>query len=286
MRLNPWPLIVFGLIVLPFMLTGCGVYNYPIYNCVPQSPPAFTPAPQSTVITLGADAFGKTITVTPSTLIHIAIACHGSTPAQSIAATAGGAVDILSSGYNHNRSAFDAVLSVNRPGVETIEFTRLSGEACCAPPPPLIVIVPGGDFTPSTLPAVLATLQFFGPSQDDSQIHWQACTYIYVYRSGYCPLTTPVSTRLIQLVNYIESAPCGEQYLSAAPFSSPDLPTFTFLAVHLESNGNVTIVIQRPPARPDLTVTMTQQLDGTWLASDLASGTGPSSSIFSSPPNC
>jgi hypothetical protein len=51
------------------------------------------------------------------------------------------------------------------------------------------------------------------------------------------------------------------------------------------ANGGVTVVIQRTPGRSNLTAVMTET-SGTWLASDLASGTGPSASIFSAKPNC
>src|SRR3989442_15668600 len=51
-------------------------------------------------------------------------------------------------------------------------------------------------------------------------------------------------------------------------------------------DGKVTVVIERgSPAPPTLTAVMTNQ-SGTWLASDLASGIGPSASIFSANPNC
>jgi hypothetical protein len=52
-----------------------------------------------------------------------------------------------------------------------------------------------------------------------------------------------------------------------------------------ESDGSVTVVIGRPPARANLTVVMSLEGDA-WLAADLASGSGPSASIFSAKPNC
>jgi len=51
-------------------------------------------------------------------------------------------------------------------------------------------------------------------------------------------------------------------------------------------DGTVTVVIERGlSAPPHLTTVMTDQ-HGVWLASDLASGTGPAASIFSTNPNC
>jgi hypothetical protein len=54
-----------------------------------------------------------------------------------------------------------------------------------------------------------------------------------------------------------------------------------------DAGGTVTVVIRRPatPAPPDLTVVLTHR-NGVWLATDLASGSGPSASIFATNPHC
>jgi len=55
------------------------------------------------------------------------------------------------------------------------------------------------------------------------------------------------------------------------------------------ADGSVSVVIQRQGGRgvvlPNLTAVMTDE-NGTWLATDLASGAGPGASIFSASPNC
>ena len=57
------------------------------------------------------------------------------------------------------------------------------------------------------------------------------------------------------------------------------------LSAAAESDGSVTVVIRRSPARANLTALMSLEGDA-WLAADLASGNGPSASIFSAKPNC
>jgi hypothetical protein len=69
-----------------------------------------------------------------------------------------------------------------------------------------------------------------------------------------------------------------QQLLEASP---------TVVSAHGDPSGTVTVVVRRPvtPARPDLTLVMTQR-NGVWLATQLASGSGPSASIFAAKPNC
>jgi hypothetical protein len=70
----------------------------------------------------------------------------------------------------------------------------------------------------------------------------------------------------------------SQNLLNAAP---------TVVSAHGDPRGTVTVVIRRPvtPAPPDLTVVMTRR-DGVWRATDLATGRGPSASIFSASPQC
>jgi hypothetical protein len=101
-----------------------------------------------------------------------------------------------------------------------------------------------------------------------------------------CPLSANVKARLVCLDSTRFGSDvngCGEDYISGTQngmFNAPKV-----LSASAENNGNVTVVIQRIPLRPNLTAVMTEG-NGVWLATDLASGTGPSASIFSAKPNC
>jgi hypothetical protein len=99
-------------------------------------------------------------------------------------------------------------------------------------------------------------------------------------------MTPAVNARLIVLKSggyFSDAGGCGEDYISAGQNGLNTAPIVS--SVVADANGSVTVVIQRGPARPDLTAVMTGE-GSTWLASDLASGTGPSASIFSAKPNC
>jgi hypothetical protein len=103
-----------------------------------------------------------------------------------------------------------------------------------------------------------------------------------------CPFEPALITRLKYLgsVGYFADAPpgvCGEDYITGTQnglFTAPQI-----LSAASNANGTVAVVIQRGTPPPNFTVTMTSG-SGKWLASDLASGTGPSASIFSAKPNC
>jgi hypothetical protein len=101
-----------------------------------------------------------------------------------------------------------------------------------------------------------------------------------------CPFTSAVKDRLNALSAAgfgSDVAPgCGEEYITATQnglFTEPQV-----LSATPGAHGAVTVVIARGLS-PNMTATMTLG-SGTWLASDLASGTGPSASIFSAKPNC
>ena len=103
-----------------------------------------------------------------------------------------------------------------------------------------------------------------------------------------CPFSAAVKARLASLGSsgYFADAPpgvCGEEYITGTQNGLNTAPKV--LSAVAGADGSVTVVIQRGPPPPDFTVTMTNE-SGTWLASDLASGTGPSASIFSAKPNC
>jgi hypothetical protein len=103
-----------------------------------------------------------------------------------------------------------------------------------------------------------------------------------------CPFAATVKTRLSDLSSsgYFGDAPpgkCGEDYITGTQnglFSEPKM-----LSSAANADGSVTVVIRRGPPPPDFTVTMKYD-GGAWLATDLASGTGPAASVFSATPNC
>jgi hypothetical protein len=84
---------------------------------------------------------------------------------------------------------------------------------------------------------------------------------------------------------YFSDRACAEEYLTGTQNGLPTAPTV--LSAHEDAGGTVTVVIRRPatPAPPDLTVVMTHR-NGVWLASDLASGSGATASIFATKPHC
>jgi hypothetical protein len=100
-------------------------------------------------------------------------------------------------------------------------------------------------------------------------------------------LSAAVTARLDALrgSGYFSDRVCAEDYLTGTQNGLPAAPTVR--SAHEDAGGTVTVVIRRPatPAPPDLTVVMTQR-NGVWLASDLASGSGPSASIFATKPHC
>jgi hypothetical protein len=100
-------------------------------------------------------------------------------------------------------------------------------------------------------------------------------------------LTPAVTARLDALrgSGYFSDRVCAEDYVTGTQNGLPAAPTVR--SAHQDPGGTVTVVIRRPatPAPPDLTVVMTHR-NGVWLASDLASGSGPSASIFATKPHC
>jgi hypothetical protein len=100
-------------------------------------------------------------------------------------------------------------------------------------------------------------------------------------------LSPDVTARLTALRRdgYFSDRVCAEDYLTGTQNGLPAAPTV--VSAHRETAGTVAVVIRRPatPKPPDLTVVMTRR-NGTWLATDLASGSGPSASIFAAKPHC
>jgi len=100
-------------------------------------------------------------------------------------------------------------------------------------------------------------------------------------------LSPDVSARLeaLRSSGYFGASVCAEDYLTGTQNGLAAAPTV--VSAHSDPNGTVTVRIRRPatPPPPDLTVVMTRR-NGHWLATDLASGSGSSASIFASKPHC
>ncbi len=117
---------------------------------------------------------------------------------------------------------------------------------------------------------------------------WVPCSQL-ASNFAACPFAPVLSDRLNYLssIGYFGDAPpsgvCGEDYITGTQnglFVAPQV-----VSAVADASGSVTVVIQRGPPPPDFTATMTLE-NGLWLASDLASGTGPAASIFSAKPDC
>jgi len=143
--------------------------------------------------------------------------------------------------------------------------------------------------TSSAIPAVdvaaaeQAALHLFeaDPSVLD---HWNPCSNSDNWIA--CPVSASIKTRLADLTStgyFGDVGGCGEEYISGTQNGLNNAPMV--LSGVAGGNGGVIVVIQRGPAQPRLTAVMTKET-GSWLASDLASGIGPTASIFSAKPNC
>ena len=100
-------------------------------------------------------------------------------------------------------------------------------------------------------------------------------------------LSPEVTARLdtLRSSGYFGASVCAEDYLTGTQNGLTAAPTV--ISAHGGTGGTVTVLIRRPatPRPPDLTVVMALR-NGPWLANDLASGDGPSASIFASKPHC
>jgi hypothetical protein len=115
----------------------------------------------------------------------------------------------------------------------------------------------------------------------------------YVWSGGPASAThmsAPVKARLALLGTqgyFSDAGKCGEDYISHTQNGLYTAPAVVSTVTAAE--GSVTVVIHREglgsTVLPDLTAVMTD-VNGTWLATDLASGMGPDASIFSATPNC
>lgn len=100
-------------------------------------------------------------------------------------------------------------------------------------------------------------------------------------------LSPAVNARLATLrgSGYFGDQVCAEEYLTGTQNGLSAAPRI--LSARRGADGTVTVVIRRPatPAPPNLSLVMTDRT-GAWLAIDLASGSGPSASIFATKPHC
>jgi hypothetical protein len=141
--------------------------------------------------------------------------------------------------------------------------------------------------TPDVAAARAAAFTIIVPLPNTAGV-WGGCPQL-ASNFAACPFAPLLIARLDQLssTGYFGDAPpsgvCGEDYITGTQnglFVAPQV-----MSAIANANGSVTVVIRRGSPPPDFTTTMTLQ-NGTWLATDLASGTGPSASIFSAKPNC
>lgn len=138
--------------------------------------------------------------------------------------------------------------------------------------------------TPDVAAARVAALTIIVPVPNATGV-WGGCAQLAGAFAA-CPFAPVLIARLDQLSStgyFGDATGCGEDYITGTQnglFVAPQV-----LSTAANANGSVTVVIQRGPPPPNFTVTMTLE-NGTWLATDLASGTGPAASIFSDKPNC
>lgn len=112
--------------------------------------------------------------------------------------------------------------------------------------------------------------------------------YIWSARPwGESPLSPRLRARLMSLqeLGWFDDRHCGEDYISGTQIEWSQAPTVA--SARARSDGTVTVVLRpHPVTRPrDLAVTLSR-IDGHWLATDLARGTGAHASIFAPSPSC
>jgi hypothetical protein len=146
---------------------------------------------------------------------------------------------------------------------------------------------PAASPTPNATAARSAAGTIIVPLPGTSDV-WGGCTQV-ASNFAACPFAPALIARLNSLssTGYFGDVPpagvCAEDYITGSQnglFVAPQI-----LSATGETNGTVTVVIERGSSPRDLTATMTLE-NGVWLATDLASGTGPSASIFSAKPDC
>ena len=147
-------------------------------------------------------------------------------------------------------------------------------------------ISPAASPTPDLAGASTAAAKIIVPIPGATGV-WGGCAQVASDFSA-CPFAPALIARLKDLSSsgYFGDAPpgaCGEDYLTASQnglFVAPQI-----LSTTAQPDGTVAVIIDRGSPQPKFTVTMSLE-NGLWLATDLASGAGPSASIFSAKPNC
>ena len=161
------------------------------------------------------------------------------------------------------------------------------GSTSVATTPSPTAIAPAASPTPDVTAAGAVAITIFYALPGQNPEVWVPCSSQGADFAK-CPFAPTVKTRLRDLssAGFFGDAPpgkCGEDYLTGTQnglFSEPKIVSSV-----ANADGSVTVVIRRGPPPPDFTVRM--KYDGSsWLATDLASGSGPSASVFSATPNC
>jgi hypothetical protein len=170
-------------------------------------------------------------------------------------------------------------------------LATMAALAGCAPfvvrtgssPAPVVSTEPVVDNVPAAEQSALALFAKIPLNASDASAG-------YMWTSGpwsASHITPAVNARLSELGAsryFSDGGGCGEDYITGTQnglFTQPKVKSAVAGA-----DGKVTVVIERgSPRPPTLTAVMTKQ-NGSWLAADLASGSGPAASIFSAKPNC
>jgi hypothetical protein len=185
---------------------------------------------------------------------------------------------------DHSRSVLAAVLLAMAAATLAacgagIAATSGSGASPIATTPSSTPSTPAADVTD----AEQAALQLFVADPSVAG-HWNPCSNSDNWAA--CPLSGAVKARLADLTSqgyFGDMGGCAEEYISGTQNGLDSAPTV--LSGVAGGDGSVTVVIRRGPAQPHLTAVMTKDT-GTWLAAELASGSGPAASVFSTKPNC
>jgi hypothetical protein len=139
--------------------------------------------------------------------------------------------------------------------------------------------------TPDVAAASTAALTIFFAAPGQTPEVWLPCS-ARGSNFGDCPFSAAVIAGLNHLTSIGfggDATGCGEDYITGTQNGLNRAPQV--LSAVPDANGSVTVVIERGPPPPNFTVTMTRD-NSRWVASDLASGTGASASMFSAKPNC
>jgi hypothetical protein len=179
---------------------------------------------------------------------------------------------------DHTPSWLGALLAV---AVVTVTLAGCGGTTTAATSSATPVPAP----TPDVAAASAAALTIFFAVPGQTPEVWLPCS-AHAANFADCPFSAAVIAGLNHLTSIGfggDATGCGEDYITGTQNGLNRAPHV--LSAVADASGSVTLVIQRGPPPPNFTVTMTRE-NGYWVASDLASGTGPDASMFSAKPNC